>query len=262
MALHTPPFVGLRRMNVHVTRRREGFFDRPTTLNSAIQGSQIDHTALVSAPISQRLLLAECFKDPIGAQVIRLPLRGRPSTIRWFVVAVAVDAVDRLLNPGQSHVVPVLNCPRPERDIRRGPLGTDLNAAPSVARVTLDCRVGATRLHCAPYVVQPLLPTAFVRARMPVQRSILADPIATVASARQAFPAAQPAFRQHALGSTFASDEIRSRCRGREPDVLLLSDYRPLSDTVADREVWGSERLATIMVVCHTRILPHMRESA
>ncbi len=97
-----------------------------------------------SSPFWQRMSLTVKCKSSIGPLVVGLSQSTCPAAIRLRVVAIAVDAIERMLRGwSERHV-------REEYIERRAPLAADLDPSTSIDRVGFYALVLAPKNHMAP----------------------------------------------------------------------------------------------------------------
>ncbi len=140
---------GLREMqatSVPFTRsEREGDICRPSGFESSPQYA--DAQARVVRPFAQGAGLSVKRQSPVISTIVSLLRTGRPSTIRRLVVAVRIDAIQRMLRRWTSPHV------RQEGIKRLAPWRADGDAAATVQRVRLLARKPAARFHRSPDTV-------------------------------------------------------------------------------------------------------------
>lgn len=84
------------------------------------------------------------------ALVVCLLLRCGPPAVRWFIVSVHPDAIQR-----QIILVPICQSPIPERLEARRPFRANNDATTAIIFVVLPNLGGATVYHSTPFSVQP-----------------------------------------------------------------------------------------------------------
>ena len=99
----------------------------------------------LSRPLGKRLGFPVVSKQRVRTLVVHLIDAVRPSAIARFIVAVVIDALNRVTFWAITHV-----CVKGSKGL---PLWTNGDSTPTINRVLVVVRVAASRLHVAPAVV-------------------------------------------------------------------------------------------------------------
>lgn len=147
----------------------------------------------------------------VRAFIVRLLARCRPAAVARLVVAVVIDAVNRMAGWAASHICH-------ERHVVIAPAVTDHNAAPAVVLETLNVRVVAAGLHRAPRAVLSRSPRLAMRGRCRARLLFVKTP------ARACFMTAQVHLQDGAFRAAVAATEPAAHAIARRQ----FGQHRPV----------------------------------
>ena len=175
----------------------------------------------LSRPLGKRLGFPVVSKQRVRTLVVHLIDAVRPSTIAWFIVAVVVDAVNRVTFWAITHV-----CVKGSKGL---PLWTNGDSTPTINRVLVVVRVLASRFHVAPAVVGswgcPCVKTSY----HPMLKVAPSSFLVPLASARSGHASAQ----RTTVNLSSVSAIARTNPFNFAPYSVALGENKPAAKSVA-----------------------------